>query len=98
MTKEEIRRDGRMIGWIDHDTKIYFSYRNPEIHLMKKYNGYAVSVKVLNYLDTKNVTHIIILTEKRNYVYTLLDFMLSNLEHLNEDDDLQLFCSIDKAK
>jgi len=96
---EQIKKKGKTLGWIDYEKKIYFSKRTSD-HFFIKYNGWAISISVLNYLQKRKITLIEVISEGFGYLTTLQRFFERGIPHINELDnsDKQLVLSMDGWK
>lgn len=56
---ENIFFRGRLIGRINYENKTYFSHREKE-HFFVKFNGWGISLSLLEYLEQKGIEKVII--------------------------------------
>lgn len=90
-------------GWIDTNTKTYYSNRTPQ-HFMRMYQGFGISEEILEQLIDKVELICIIYTGKKNkYHYTckLSQFLKSDKIYNNNEEgvsDPQRFVSIKDMK
>ena len=51
MKKEYLKFKGKNIGYIDHERQTYYSPRTAQDHYFRIFEGYGVSLSVLEHLD-----------------------------------------------
>lgn len=90
---KQIIKNEKIVGHITTNKKCYITYRDPEIHLFKKFNGYGISKDILNQLEWEQVINIVIHTPQGDHLFKLEDFTMSHLEWSFEGDE-QKFVSI----
>ena len=69
--REEIRKSGKLLGYIENN--IYFTYRDIDKHLFKKYNAWGISEKVLDHLEYKSVKDVIVITDDKNVNWFIVE-------------------------
>ena len=97
---EWIYKSGKLIGSIIGDT--YYSERT-EQHLMRMFNGFGVSEKLLFHLFNSNIQDIVIIYkfDGKNYRAKVNDFISSKKKYIFIDangEDLQKFLSIEEME
>jgi hypothetical protein len=85
-----VYKNYKIIGYIDTEKSIYISDRTRQ-HIFLKYgNGFGISVKVLDLLESQGIKLIIIRFEDNNLLSAPLDsFLVHGIEY-NDFSDKQL--------
>lgn len=88
---EMLQLNGKIVGKIDEKKKIYISERTSD-HFFRKFSGFGMSVKILNYLRSEDVETIIILYNGAILRASVQLFYEKGIPHRNELDkrDAQL--------
>jgi len=77
----------KIIGIIENDT--YISERTRE-HIFRKFgNGFGISAKVIDFLESKNISKVRIIFEGRHSLECSLDLFYCRGEQYKDGDDLQ---------
>lgn len=89
LMKEPVILRGVKIGEIDLEKAFYLSHRT-QAHYFHKFEGFGISIKVLDYLMSKKVEKIGIIFENREFYYANIDsFLIHGIEY-DDNGDIQL--------
>ena len=91
-----LRVNGKIVGGVirnKYGVLEYHSKRNPKIHLMRKFNGYGISLKILELLQKEKVVIIVLKTPVCNLVSSVDKFLASEKTYV-DGEDKQYFLSV----
>ena len=91
--KEYLKSKKGTLGYIDYNKGCYISYRN-ENHFFYKFNGFGVSVKLLDYLTEKNINRIIINYLDREIYFAYTDDFIVKGDAWTDGNDEQLILNL----
>lgn len=81
---------GKKLGHIDFTRSAYVSYRNENHQFYKYGNGFGLSVKLIDYLISKNINLVVInYKNQRGFVTEVNEFLTHGVEY-DDDGDLQI--------
>jgi len=83
----------KKVGYLLVDRKIYVKQVQENKHLFKKFQAFGISTQIIDALKLYEIEKVLILGEKRDYMFRLKDF---NDKYVNEGYDEQMLCRIDK--
>lgn len=97
MTREPFYLNNVLIGhFVNHF--IFITSRDKGKHLMIKFNGYGVSLDVLQRLERLGIKYIIFrIKGDIDYRFSLKQYLDSNLVHVFNNSDIQKFVDIKEA-
>ncbi len=87
--KEYIKIKNKIVGVINHETCSYTSPRDARKHYFKMYDGLGMSIKILDYLDSKKIDKIIMDFGGKT-LETDIAFFWSKGEYWKDGNDEQL--------
>tara|TARA_Y100000310_G_scaffold194505_1_gene194497 strand:+ start:212 stop:541 length:330 start_codon:yes stop_codon:yes gene_type:complete len=91
-----LRVNGKIVGGVirnKYGVLEYHSKRNPKIHLMRKFNGYGISLKILELLQKEKVVIIVLETPECNFVSSV-DKFLGSEKTYTDVEDKQYFLNV----
>lgn len=77
---------------------IFITFRDSDKHFMRKYNGFGVSIEVLDRLERLGIKYIIFRVKGGlDYMFKIEQYKQSNLVHNFKGNDLQKFVDINEC-
>lgn len=84
----------KIVGTMDTEKGIYVSHRTRE-HIFRKFNGFGLSLSIIEYLYKNEIKYIIINFEDKQSFWTELKNFVMHGKEFNDAGDLQYILNMD---